>query len=324
MKNKQASCSVKLKDIAEILNVSVNTVSRALRDMNDISPNLKEKVKKLAKEMNYIPNQISDYIREGRTSIVGIVISSISNPYFMLASNELIYCLQNEGYIPMILISNENLFTEDLLVRFINNRVCGIVSFCDVSNGVFEFCDNNKMPLITVGVTPLNKKIDAVYNDDYYTGKLVAEEFKKTNRNKPCYINSDLVIVNKFRNRGFSENIGDAKIDEYFIKYSERENEINDIVKNIKLNKNDFIFCFNDEIANFVIDSLNEANYKDYIIYGADGIPKYFSYSKKFNSVGYSFEKIIKIVSEILIDKIKNTNMQTTQIKYKGELIKYY
>ena len=54
--------SVGLKTIAYELNVSVNTVSRALRDCDDISVEMKEKVRQKAYELGYMPNNISQFI----------------------------------------------------------------------------------------------------------------------------------------------------------------------------------------------------------------------------------------------------------------------
>ena len=53
---------VVLLDIAKELNVSKNTVSRALRDCDDISQEMKMKIKNKAKEMGYIPNSLSIFL----------------------------------------------------------------------------------------------------------------------------------------------------------------------------------------------------------------------------------------------------------------------
>ena len=72
---------VVLLDIAKELNVSKNTVSRALRDCDDISQEMKMKIKNKAKEMGYIPNTLSILCRENYTRLEGIVTSELINPY---------------------------------------------------------------------------------------------------------------------------------------------------------------------------------------------------------------------------------------------------
>ena len=314
---------VKLKDIASRLGVSTNTVSRALRDASDISESLKIKIKKLAKEMGYIPNNLSNYIREGDSHLVGIVIPSFSNPYFSLINNGVIYKLQNEDYYPLIFVCKDNLFTYDLLKKMIANNACAILTYTEVDPEVFKYCKSYNMPLLSVGVTPLNKEIDAIFADDYHSGKIAAEEFNKSERRRPCYINSDVESVNKFRRRGFLENVKAEQVDEYFIKFSERDEEIPEILNKIITRGNDFIYSFNDEIALYLIETLNNANYKDYDIIGTDGIPAFFDYSIKFSTIGYSFEKLANIVEKTLMEKIKRITNDTIQFKYKSSIFKF-
>ena len=66
--------TVKLKDIAEAANCSINTVSRALRDCSDIGAKTKRKIKDLAESMGYVPDNIAGYLRNKNTNLVGVVI----------------------------------------------------------------------------------------------------------------------------------------------------------------------------------------------------------------------------------------------------------
>lgn len=56
--------SISLKDIARMCNVSVSTVSKAMNDRPDISSSKKEEIRRIAKEMNYIPNYMASTSKE--------------------------------------------------------------------------------------------------------------------------------------------------------------------------------------------------------------------------------------------------------------------
>ena len=60
-----------LKDLAKALGVSIPTVSRALKDSPEISSELRTKVKKLAKEMNYRPNPFAMSLRKNTPRCAG-------------------------------------------------------------------------------------------------------------------------------------------------------------------------------------------------------------------------------------------------------------
>jgi len=73
--------SITLKEIAKELELSISTVSRALKDHPDINSNTKESVKKKAKELNYHPNIFAQGFRSHRTQIIGVIVPSITH-YF--------------------------------------------------------------------------------------------------------------------------------------------------------------------------------------------------------------------------------------------------
>ncbi len=73
---------IRLKDIAAHANVSVMTVSKALRDAPDISAATKERVRALAQQMGYVPDTMAQGLRTRNTKVFGLVISASTNPVF--------------------------------------------------------------------------------------------------------------------------------------------------------------------------------------------------------------------------------------------------
>src|SRR5438045_6749978 len=73
---------VRLKDIARYANVSVMTVSKALRDEPDVSDATKSRIKALAQQMGYMPDSTAQGLRTKTTKLFGLVIPSITNPIF--------------------------------------------------------------------------------------------------------------------------------------------------------------------------------------------------------------------------------------------------
>ncbi len=74
--------SVSIEDIAQAAGVSHATVSRALRDSAQISPPVRELVQRLAQEMGYTPNAVAQSLKGQRTHTVGLVVTSISDPFY--------------------------------------------------------------------------------------------------------------------------------------------------------------------------------------------------------------------------------------------------
>ena len=66
------------RDIAKRLGVNVSTVSRALRGLDGVSPELKQQIEKLAKEGGYRPNPFATSLRYDTTRTIGIVVPDVS------------------------------------------------------------------------------------------------------------------------------------------------------------------------------------------------------------------------------------------------------
>lgn len=73
---------IRLKDIAERAGVSMMTVSKAMRDVKDVSPATRERIRKLAAEMGYTPDSVAQGLRNRNTRLLGLVISAVTNPVF--------------------------------------------------------------------------------------------------------------------------------------------------------------------------------------------------------------------------------------------------
>ena len=73
---------VSLKDLAKELGVSISTVSRALRNHPDISPDLTEKIKRLALKRNYSPNPLAMGLLRQQTNMIGVIVPDLVTHFF--------------------------------------------------------------------------------------------------------------------------------------------------------------------------------------------------------------------------------------------------
>ena len=71
-----------LKDLAEQLGVSIATVSRALRGSHEVGDEMKEKVRALAKKLNYRPNPFAQSLRKEAPRVIGVVVPNLVTHYY--------------------------------------------------------------------------------------------------------------------------------------------------------------------------------------------------------------------------------------------------
>ena len=85
---------VRLKDIAERAGVSVMTVSKALRDEPDISAATKARIRQMAQQLGYVPDSVAQGLRNKTTKLLGLVISSTTNPVYA----RMVMALEDQAY----------------------------------------------------------------------------------------------------------------------------------------------------------------------------------------------------------------------------------
>ncbi len=71
-----------LADVAAEVGVSINTVSRSFRAPHTVRPGLRQRIGKIAEELNYVPNNLAGGLAGARSSIVGVVVTSLSYSEF--------------------------------------------------------------------------------------------------------------------------------------------------------------------------------------------------------------------------------------------------
>src|SRR5699024_3399462 len=74
-----------LRDIAGAVGVSTALVSYVLNNKEKearVNHETAEKIRKVARKMNYQPNQVAKSLRSGKSLVIGLIVADISNPFF--------------------------------------------------------------------------------------------------------------------------------------------------------------------------------------------------------------------------------------------------
>ncbi len=112
---------VTLKQLAEQLNVSVSTVSKALHNSEEISKDTIQRVQDLAKHLNYRPNRMALSLKSNKTKTLGVIIPSVLNHFFAKA----LYAIETEaskqGYNIITCVSSELLSKEKNSLQLLSN-----------------------------------------------------------------------------------------------------------------------------------------------------------------------------------------------------------
>lgn len=129
-----------IKDIAKALGLSTSTVSRALRDSYEISPETKKLVLEYAEKNNYHPNPIALSLKERRSRSIGVIVCEIANSFFSQTINGIESIAYNNGYNVIISQSRESFDREMINLQYLTSRsIDGLIISVSTETKDFSF-----------------------------------------------------------------------------------------------------------------------------------------------------------------------------------------
>ena len=118
-----------LKDLADKLGVSIATVSRALRNSHEVGEEMTQKVKQLAKELNYRPNPFAQSLHKEAPRVIGVIVPNLVTHYYAAVLDGIEDYASKLGYSVISANSHEDHEREaQALDNFLNMHVEGIIA----------------------------------------------------------------------------------------------------------------------------------------------------------------------------------------------------
>jgi len=199
---------ITLKDIAKKLNISISTVSRALRGLPDVKPETKAEILKLAKDMDYQKNFFASSLQTRKSFTVGVIIPQIAHLFFAKIISGIQEVAFGAGYRVIISQSNESYHREtvdtDLLL---SSRVDGLLvaPSTETSNCQhFEKIHKKGIPLVFFDRICESIKASVVVVDDFEGAFNGVEHLIEQGCRKIAHLaGPETLSVGKERKRGY-------------------------------------------------------------------------------------------------------------------------
>lgn len=134
---------VTIKEIARRLKISTSTVSRALNDHPSIGWATTTRVKRMAEELNYVPNQTAIFFKQRKTFTIGVILPSLSEPFFSSAISEIENYANEKKYTVIMGQSLDDPERETRIIeKMKEHRVDGILMSISKNTEDFSFIES--------------------------------------------------------------------------------------------------------------------------------------------------------------------------------------
>ncbi len=176
---------VTIKDIARMAAVSHTTVSRALNNKSRIRNDTKEKILSIAKELNYQPDFIARSLVMKRTKTLGLVITTIANPFYTELALGIETTARGLGYNIILCFTHSDLSIEKQYVDMLRSKGVDGIIFTSAHMGdpnIIGLAEDG-FPIILVNRRTyhptVKEKVDYVGVDNIHGGFLAVEHLIK-------------------------------------------------------------------------------------------------------------------------------------------------
>jgi LacI family transcriptional regulator len=259
-----------MKDIARDLGVSVVTVSKVLRNHEDIGDRTRKRVLDRVKELNYTPNLTARSLVTGKTYLIGLVVPDLLHPFFAQIAKSLSAVLLKKGYCLTISTSEDNPKLEEHEVdRLLGRRLDALViASSSTDPALFERIQRQGPPLILIDRCFPGLDANFVGIDDEAVGALATEHLIQVGCKRIAHLRGPENSPGRGRLQGYLDTLARHKVRSFdgyisaprMVDAQSRQIGVELMKTLLRLNPlPDGLFCYNDPMAIGAIHAILDA-----------------------------------------------------------------
>lgn len=206
-----------LRDVSEESGVSEMTVSRVLRNRNDVSEGTRQRVLAAAKRLGYVPNKIAGALASQRVNLVAVIIPSMSNMVFPEVMTGISEILDETELQPVVGVTNYLPEREEkVLYEMLSWRPSGvIVAGLEHSDASRAMLANSGIPVVEIMDTDGQPIDSAVGISHRRAGLEMAREIVAAGYSRIGFLGTKMPLDHRARKRfeGFTEGLAKASLE---------------------------------------------------------------------------------------------------------------
>ena len=314
------STPMTMKDIARELNVSVATVSRALKDSPRISEETRRMIQQYAREHNFYPDVIGMALRRrlvGASRIIGVIVPEFTHYYFSSILTGIEEAATARGYYIMVSLSNETYEREVRICEmYLRLKVCGVIvsqAKDTKSYDHFQKLIDSGIPIVFYDRICTGVNASRVVVDDYMGAFNAVNYLIDTGCRRIAYFGAPMQLeISKNRFNGYKDALLKAGLpfDENLTRICDNRQDAELITPDMFDGDSypDAFFAVNDDTAIGILYTVKHAGYRvpeDIAICGFTNGQRAVACDPMLTTVEQRGHRVGEEAAEILIDKVE-------------------
>jgi DNA-binding LacI/PurR family transcriptional regulator len=304
-------------DIAKKCNVAASTVSRALNDDKRISKETRDRVKAMAKKLNYKQNELARSLKSGKSLTIGIITNDLATFAVPRIIDGIEEIANESGYNIIVGNTSNNMDKEAQYIDILSKKQIEGIIFVGTWAELDKDCPylDIDLPFVAINRHYHDERVITINHDDINVGYIGTKYLIDKGYNKIAFINGPMEEISPpNRLKGYKKALVDneLKVNKNMIFSGEWHfdtgyNYTNEILKNN--NQIDAIVCSNDQIASGSIYAIREKNKivpEDIAVIGCDDRNISRNFKPLITTIRLPLKEMGISASKKLIDMINN------------------
>lgn len=322
---------VKIKDVADSAGVSTATVSRVLANKPHVSQEVKARVMKVVKKLNYRPNRVARSLRSQKSTIIGLIVSDIENPFFQQVSRAVEDAAHEQGYSVMLCNNDEDPDKEQRYLHLIRDENLAGIILSPTRQTADNFSATSEMniPMVVIDRRVSNVEVDNVIIDNVQAAHTITTHLIEHGYRRIGAIFGIGSTTGRERREGFVQALKahDLQPSTDLVKYTNpREDDgFNTTLKLLQLPEPpDAILTSNSLLAAGALRALRESKKtipKEVAFASFDETTWAKLVTPALTVIEQPTYEIGRTATELLIKRIQDPSRSTREVTLKGKLI---
>ncbi|NBI42741.1 substrate-binding domain-containing protein [[Haemophilus] felis] len=320
-----------MKDIARIAKVSTSTVSHVINNSRFVSDEIREKVMRVVKELNYTPSALARSLKVKETKTIGLLVTATDNPFFAeVVSGVEQYCHQHHYNLILSSTAGDKDRLLNNLQTLVQKQVDGLLLMCADARFQIGRDLNLPLPFVIMDWWPTDQSADKIFENSEYGGYLATKTLIDYGHRHIAIITGNLKkSLAQNRLAGYQKALTEANIplnpawiiEENF----DIEGGISGMQKVLNLTpRPTAVFACNDSIALGAYQTLWRQGLRvpqDMSVIGYDNIHLAQYMSPPLSTINQPKAELGKLAVETLLQRIKNPQENYRTLLLEPEII---
>jgi LacI family repressor for deo operon, udp, cdd, tsx, nupC, and nupG len=206
---------IKLKDVANLANVSTATVSRVLANKDTVSEETKAKVLEAVNMLNYLPNLLGRQLRKLETNTILVVVPDITNTFFSEVLRGIAQAARQNGYRVLLADTQNYIDSElDFLNYLRQKQVDGVILLTARTDSglIQEF--SHDYPIVLACEYYEGSSIPTVSIDNISSSRKITDHLIQLGHRRIAHISGPLnVVINRDRLKGYKQALAQHSLE---------------------------------------------------------------------------------------------------------------